>query len=313
MDLRQITMFLAVIESGGFTQAGKMLGVSQSAISRKIGLLEEELGDKLFFRLHQRVRLTNAGLALHRYALRISRDLRYAALEVSEIASLNRGHIKIAAGLTACVHIVPSVLELFRKQHPNIELQVRTGSASDLVHQVRNNSVDLAVLALPLEASDLEVIPLFSEEMVVVTSSKHAELSNRRTIRATELARYPMILYNRGASTRRLVEAFFERLGIKPNIVMESEHMATITPFVAVNLGVSLLPLSAVLFNFQKEKLHYLRITDKPLWRQSAIVLQISDCRPNALVELITLFQDAVNAAANVFVPVSCKMSSRVK
>jgi len=101
MDLRQLEMFLAVADNSSFTSAGRQLHVAQSAISRKIGLLEHELGERLFKRVNKRIFITPAGETFLRYARRIFQDLRNAALEISEFSRLEWGHLRIGAGAIA--------------------------------------------------------------------------------------------------------------------------------------------------------------------------------------------------------------------
>src|ERR1700731_5072312 len=95
MDLRQLEMFKAVAENSSFTVAGQRLYVAQSAISRKIRLLEEELGEKLFKRVNKRVFLTPAGEVMLRYSIRVFQELRNAVLEVSDLSQMRKGALRI--------------------------------------------------------------------------------------------------------------------------------------------------------------------------------------------------------------------------
>lgn len=291
MDLRQLEMFRAVAENASFTLAGEQLHVAQSAISRKIKMLEIELGDQLFKRVNKRIFLTPAGDTMLRYTRRIFQELRNAALEVSDLAEMKRGKLRIGSGMTACMSLLPPVIERFQSRYPKIDIQVVTGSADMLLLQIRNNILDIGVLTLPVNSTDLEVVPFTTEEMVVVTSPKNRKLKNRRAMKAAELAEHPMILFNHGSSTRMLLDQYFERIGVSPIVAMESESVATIKPLVQINLGVSLLPLRAVQPEARRGELHYLRISDVKLSRNIGLVFHKSDYQPKALRELIELFQ----------------------
>lgn len=291
MDLRQLEMFRAVAENASFTLAGEQLHVAQSAISRKIKMLEIELGDQLFKRVNKRIFLTPAGDTMLRYTRRIFQELRNAALEVSDLAEMKRGKLRIGSGMTACMSLLPPVIERFQTRYPKIDIQVVTGSADMLLLQIRNNILDIGVLTLPVSSTDLEVVPFTTEEMVVVVSPKNRKLKNRRTMKAAELAEHPMILFNHGSSTRMLLDQYFERIGVSPIVAMESESVATIKPLVQINLGVSLLPLRAVQPEARRGELHYLRISDVKLSRNIGLVFHKSDYQPKALRELIELFQ----------------------
>lgn len=291
MDFRQLEMFQAVADNLSFTVAGQKLFVAQSAVSRKIRLLEEELGEKLFKRVNRRILLTPAGEVMLRYTRRVFQELRNASSEVSDLAKLNRGTIRIGSGMTACMYILPPIIEKFQARFPKIEIQVTTGTAETLIPQIRNSSLDVGVLTLPTNSPDLEVIPFTTEEMVIVCSPKHRVLSKRKSILAADLKVYPMIFFNHGTATRRLIDDYFERLGWQPRVAMESESVATIKPLVRINLGISILPLRAIALEARRGELHYLRIRDEKLTRDIGLVFHSTDYKPRALLELIALFK----------------------
>jgi DNA-binding transcriptional LysR family regulator len=291
MDLRQLEMFLAVADNSSFTLAGRQLNVAQSAVSRKIKMLEEELGESLFRRINKRVYLTQAGETLAHRARKVFSELRIAAMEVSDVASLVRGRVKIGAGLTACMYLLPPVLEQFKKRYPKVEPVVVTGTTEGLLEQVRNNMLDLGVFTLPIPFSDLEVIPFCSEELVVVSSIHHPQLAHRRSIRAAEIAEYPLILFSKATTTRGLLDEFFRRVRIQPSVLMESENVATIKPLVAINLGVTIIPLPAVLAETRRKELHCVHIRDCSLTRQIGLAFPKFDQQPKIVAELVQLFE----------------------
>jgi LysR family transcriptional regulator, cyn operon transcriptional activator len=296
MDLRQLEMFLAVAENMSFTKAGEKLYVAQSAISRKISMLEEELGELLFKRVNKRIYLTPAGETLLRYARRTFQDLKNATLEISEMAHLKKGKLKIGAGMIACIYILPPVLEKFKARFPGIDVEVVTDTTESLLGRLRENELDLGLFVLPIEYPDVEVIPIVTEEMVVVTSRKHP-LARRASMRAEELSDYPLILFEEGTYTRRVLDGFFRETGVTPRISMEAGNVAVMKPFVRINLGIGLMPLPAVIEEAARKELHYLRIRDYNLTRQLGLVFQKGDHLPRLISELIALFKQEQGAA----------------
>ena len=291
MDFRQLQMFQAVAENLSFTLAGRQLFVAQSAISRKIRLLEDELGQKLFKRVNKRIFLTPAGEVMLRYARHIFQDLRNAASEVSDIAQLNSGVIRIGSGMTACMYLLPPVIEKFQTRYPKLEVRVVTGTSETLIPQICNGALDVGILTLPVKSPDLEVIPFTTEELVIVASPRHRVLAKKRNVAAEDLKGYPMILFNPGTATRQLIDEYFARIGLEPRIVMVSENVATIKPLVRINLGISLLPLPAVAIEARRGELHYLRIRGERLTRDIGLVTHKDDYKPKALLELMALFR----------------------
>jgi DNA-binding transcriptional LysR family regulator len=291
MDFRQLEMFHAVAENLSFTIAGQKLYVAQSAISRKIRLLEEELGERLFKRVNKRVFLTPAGEVMLRYTRRVFQELRNAVLEVSELANMNRGTIRIGGGMTACMYILPPVIDRFQAKYPRVEVQVVTGPADVLVPQIRNALLDIGVVTLPVNSPDLEIIPFAAEEMVVVASRRNRALARVRQMPAKEIANHPLIIFSKGTATRSILDAYFHRIGIEPRIAMESESVATIKPLVGVNLGISILPLPAVAAEERRGELHVVRIRDQKCIREIGLVTHRADYQPRVISELIDLFR----------------------
>ena len=292
MDLRQLEMAISVADNASFTRASQKLYVAQSAISRKIKLLEEELGEPIFKRVNKKIYVTPAGETLLRYARRIFQDMRNAKMEISEIAHLERGQLRVGAGMLACTYILPPVLERFKALHPRIDLEVITAPTDILLSKLSDNLIELGVFTLPIKHSDLQVIPLITEEMVVVTSPKHPVLSKETKINAEDLQNYPMILFPKGARTRDVLDGFFNNVGIVPRIVMEAENVALIKPLVKIDLGISIIPLRSVSEELQRGELHYLRIKNHKLIRKVGLVYHKSEYVPKMLAELIRLFKE---------------------
>jgi DNA-binding transcriptional LysR family regulator len=291
-------MALAIAENASFTRASQKLYVAQSAISRKIKLLEEELGEPIFKRVNKKVYVTPAGETLLRYARRIFQDIRNVKLEISEIAHLERGLLRIGAGMLACTYILPPVLERFKMLHPHIDLDVITAPTDALLIKLQDNSIELGVFTLPIHHPDFKVVPLLTEEMVVVTSPKHPVLSRRKTIEPQELKDYPLILFPKGARTRNVLEEFFREAGIVPRIVMEAENVALIKPLVKIDLGISIIPLLAVSDELERGELHSLKFRNQKITRQVGLVYHKSETPPRILTELIRLFKEVQRETA---------------
>jgi DNA-binding transcriptional LysR family regulator len=285
-------MALAVAENASFTRASQRLYVAQSAISRKIKMLEDELGEPIFKRVNKKVYVTPAGETLLKYARRIFLDIRNVKLEISEIAHLERGQLRIGTGMLACTYILPPVLERFKVLHPSIDLEVITAPTDALLVKLRDNSIELGVLTLPIHHPDLTVVPLIREEMVVVTSPKHPILSRRSWIDAQEIQDYALIQFPREGRTRHVIEEFFRKVGISPRVVMEAENVALIKPLVKIDLGISIIPSRSVAEELERGELHSLKIRNHKIIRQVGLVYHKSEHIPNILTEMIRLLKE---------------------
>ncbi|SVB01961.1 uncharacterized protein METZ01_LOCUS154815 [marine metagenome] len=293
MDLRQLEMFQAIVESGSFTKAGQRLHVSQSAISRQINLLEEELGVQVLMRSNKRVFLTEAGKTLLKHCYRIFRDIEEAVLAVSQNEMVGRGTLRVGGGMSVCSFLLPQILREYKTLYPNIALTVTTGTSEPTILKIRNNEVDVGVLTLPVESQDLEVTSVFREEMVVVTSQNHP-LSKKTEVTPEEIASMPLILFEQGSNTRKIIDQFFEKHDISPQIIMEMENVEIIKPLVDIGLGITIIPYQPIVREVEAGTLHFLRIAGYPLYRELGLVILKMSYQPIPLQRMIKLFTEMI-------------------
>jgi DNA-binding transcriptional LysR family regulator len=155
MDIRQLEIVKTVAETGSFTAAARQLHVSQSAISRQMLLLEEEL---------------KALLDLSR---RVLADVRDTTTAIVENHKTLRGTVHLAGGMTVCLHVFPSLLKEYRRRHPDVDIKLTTGGTPHLLERLRAGLVDVALLTLPVEGADLIQKPVMREELLLVTHPAH--------------------------------------------------------------------------------------------------------------------------------------------
>ena len=289
MDVRQLEMFRAVAEEGGFTRAAQRLKVSQSAVSRQVKLLEEELGGLLLHRTGKGVTLTGQGELLLKAANRIHRDIQDVAWQISETQKLQRGMLSLGGGMTVCMHVLPRLLKKFRSLYEEVDLRVTSGTSEAILRLVRNHQVDLGLLTLPIVATDLEVQPVLKEEMVVVTAPRHA-LSRERTVDAKSLGRYPLVLFERGSNTRKMLDEFFLEQEIPTDVAMETENVEIIKAMVASGLGISVIPYAAIAHDMRSGRFGWARLRGRRLYREAGWVYLKSDHVPRAIPEMLRVF-----------------------
>lgn len=292
MDLRQLEMFRAVAEEGTFTRAASRMHVTQSAISRQIKLLEDELGSVVLHRGQKKASLTGSGELLLKTVHRIQRELQETVSQISETRTLHRGSISLAGGMTVCLYILPPVLKRFRALYPKVEISVVNAATDVVLDRLRRHELDLALLTLPIVGDDLQVRPALREEMVVVTAPGHP-LSKRRPVPPEELAKHPLILYESGSNTRRVLDQFFLEEKIPARVVMETENVEIIKAMVSHGLGVSIIPFAAAAKDVRAGRLSYSRLKGRKLYRETGWVHLKSGYVPKAVTEVLRVF-DAV-------------------
>ena len=290
MDLRQLEIIRAIADSGSFTAAGAKLHVSQSAISRQILLLEEELGEPVFHRIGRRIRITPAGESLLQLSHRVFQDLQDTVSAISDKQESLKGTMRLVGGMTVCLYVFPALLAELRRVHPHLDMKITVGSGERSIAMLRSGAGDLGLITLPVEATDLVSLPVLEEELLLVTYPSHP-LAKKKTITPADLNRQHFILFETGSITRKLVEEFFASEKIKPEIVMETENVEIIKAMVRHGLGISIVPWQAAAADVRSKQLFCSRIAGHALKRQTGWLYPKMSRLPRTVSEVIRVFE----------------------
>lgn len=244
LNLTQIQTFLDVVELGSFSAAADRIGLSQPAVSLQIKELERHLRVKLVERIGKRVQPTPAGLSFTQYAKSLIELNRAAAEEMKRYAGGTRGCVRIGTGATACIYLLPPTLKHLRQRFPGLEIIVTTGSTSEFVKAVEENSIDLALVTLPVSSRALEVIPILEDEFVAIGSSTR---SMPDAVDVGFLALQPLILFEPGGSTRFVSDTWLRSQGKEAlKAVMSLGSVEAIKEIVRADLGCAIVPRMSV-------------------------------------------------------------------
>jgi DNA-binding transcriptional LysR family regulator len=286
MDLRQLEILRAVAETGSFTGAGRQLHVSQSAISRQILLLEDELNEPLFLRVGRRIQITPTGETLLQLSHRIFADIRETWSSIRDSQKTLTGTLRLVGGMTVCLYVFPKLLKEYRRLHPGVEINVATGATPRLIRTLRAGTADLGLLTLPLEDPSLTTVPVLREELLLVMPAGHP-LARRKQVSAADLVRQPFVLFESGSNTRRVIDEFFVRERIEPRVVSQTENVEIIKSMVATGLGISIVPYQSVAGEVRAGTLCWARIVGQKLVRETGWVYLRSDRVPRMAREMM--------------------------
>ncbi len=285
MDLRQLEILRAVADTGSFTAAGHRLHLSQSAVSRQILLLEEELDEELFLRVSGKIRITPAGTTLLDLSRRVFDDISEAKASISERRQTLGGTLRLVGGMTVCLYVFPTLIKEFRRVHPGVEVKLSPGATPRLVRQLRTGSADLGLLTLPADDPSLVAEPVIREELLVITAPQHP-LARKRVVTPQDLTRQPFILFEAGSNSRRTIEEFFAKEQVSPKVVTETENVEIIKALVRIRMGISIVPYQAVAREVSAGQLHCARIAGQKLLRDTGWVYLRSSRLPRAVEEM---------------------------
>ena len=290
MDLRQLEILQAIAETGSFTACGRKLHVSQSAISRQILLLEEELGEPLFLRVGRQVRMTPAAESLVQLGQRVFLDVRETVGAITDRTRELRGTLRLSGGMTVCLYVFPPLLKHLRRVHPHLDVRLTVATAGRSVQEIRGGRVDAGLLTLPVAESDLVTVPVLREELLLVTTPTHP-LARRKKVAARDLNGQPFVLFEVGSATRKVIDQFFATEKIEPTIVMDTENVEIIKAMVKTGMGVGIVPYQSVAREVRAGQFFCARIEGYELVRETGWVYARANRVPRVIHELLTAFE----------------------
>ncbi len=291
MDLRQLEILQAIAETGSFTACGRKLHVSQSAISRQILLLEEELGEPLFLRVGRKVLMTPAAESLVQLGQRVFLDVRETVGAITDRTRELRGTLRLSGGMTVCLYVFPPLLKHLRRVHPHLDVRLMVATAGRSLQEIRAGRVDAGLITLPVDESDLMTVPVLREELLIVTTPRHALARRRRRVAPRDLAGQPFILFEMGSATRKVIDRFFASENIEPTIVMDTENVEIIKAMVKTGLGIGIVPYQAVAREVRSGHLFCARIEGHELMRETGWVYARANRVPRMIEELLAAFE----------------------
>jgi DNA-binding transcriptional LysR family regulator len=245
MEVRQLRVFVAVAEEGGFSRAAERLYVVQSAVSAAVRGLERELGARLFDRDTRHVELTDAGRALLPEARTVLSAVSLASDSVAQVGTGLRGSVTLGTMQAQGMRRVStaSLIAGFQRDHPGVRISARhVGGSTEMARQIRDGRLDLGVLSLVERApAELELTLLASEEMCLACAPDH-RLATARVVSLAELASERFVDMPEGWGVRMAADRAFAIAGVSRTVSFELNDSAGVTEFVREGLGVAVLP-----------------------------------------------------------------------
>ncbi len=243
--LRQLTTFLSTVDSGSVTRAARSLNLTQSAASQQLRELERILGVRLLDRAKGKVIPSAAGEAL----LPAARRARIAIDDLMEAAvQLRSGdiaHLRLGTGSTACIYLLPQTFASVKRRMPRLQVAVTTGNTSQILDQLEEGIIDVALVTLPIRPSRaLVATPVIVDPLLALLPEDRAPTNS--TIEPVQLTHLPLILYETGGNTRTIINTWFHRAGIDLTPAMEVGSVEAIKVLVANGIGASILPKLAL-------------------------------------------------------------------
>ncbi|GAA0684107.1 LysR family transcriptional regulator [Marinobacterium maritimum] len=242
MDTAGLHAFVTVADTGSFSQAAQLLFLTQSAVSKRIALLESQLDCRLFDRIGRQVLLTEPGQALLPKARDILAAMDDAERMLGNLSGRVVGRLAVAASHHISLHRLPPLLKRFVENYPEVELDLQFAASEVAYEGVLRGDLELALITLAPEQDErICARTVWSDRLQYVVGRNHPLAANIHPD-LTELNRYPAILPGPDTFTHQRVRQQLARQGLELNLGMSTDYLDTIRMMVSIGLGWSLLP-----------------------------------------------------------------------
>jgi DNA-binding transcriptional LysR family regulator len=249
---------------------------AQSAVSKQIAALEEELGCDLFEQAGKKTLLTPAGERFLSYAERILTLTNEAHEALGDFKNGARGRISVAAIGSSTLYLLPDILYKFRVRSRDVDIVLRTAGGDEVKDMVARGVVDLGIVGSHVKTSEFASVHLFHDRISPFVNRNHP-LAKRRRIRFAELASEPMVQLGPWKSWQDYIMSVFRKAGMTPQVHMQLESIDAVKRMVERGLGFTILPHIAARSEVKAGKLVPLQLTDVPSLDREILLIHRKD------------------------------------
>ena len=294
MDNQNLSAFIIVAENKSFSEAAYVLDVTQSTISKRIALLESQVGKKLFDRIARRVALTEAGQELLPRARRILKEYANALQAINDLSGNVSGILRLAISHHLGLHRLPDLLKIFSKTYPDVVLDIEFMDSEKAYERVMQAKSEIGIITLGSEIHpNIHKKEIWDDPLKFVCSEDHA-LSKLLDPELEDLANFPVILPGLNTYTGRIVQNIFQYRQISLVTPMSTNYLETISKMVEIGLGWSVLPETLT------KNLHSLSVNHTSIKRQLGYIYHTKHTLSNAGVAFLSLLDKQCEIEVNL-------------
>jgi DNA-binding transcriptional LysR family regulator len=245
VNVSQLRTFIAVVDHRSFSEAARILGVSQPAVTMQIQALEADIGATLIDRGYRKVELTEAGRTLLPYARHVLAELEEARESLDKLAGTVSGRISIAASTTPGQYLLPRLLGSFLHEYPEVGITLRVYDSSEVIEHVARGEADLGMTGAEVAGARVHYERLGTDELVLICPTGH-RFAGRAGLSFADLAEQPFIVREAGSGTRIAAEEVIRRGGVDPGelkVVMELGTNEAIVGAVEGGMGLGIVSM----------------------------------------------------------------------
>lgn len=265
ITFRQLEIFRAVCEHRSYSRAARVMALTQPAVSSQIRQLEEVIGQPLFEYVARKLYLTEAAEALLEASADVFARLESLDMQLSDLRGTLQGQLTLAVESSA-QYFVPHLFGAFRRQHPEVVLQLMVVNRAQILQRLAENRDDLVIMSLVPQDMALEFLPFMNNPIVAVAPPGHPLCAASR-ISLPQLQEWPLLIREAGSGTRKACEEYFQQQRVRFARTFEVSSFAAQAESVAAGLGLALMPRHAVGAQLASGQLRELPVEELPLYR----------------------------------------------
>ena len=282
-------IFESVARNESISKASEELFISQPAVSQSIKKLEESIGGELFNRTKYGVRLTTEGKAFYEYIKKGLDFIENGERIFSQLKNLDIGTIRIGASASVTKHILMPYLKTFHKLYPNINIDIVNHLSNNLISMLKNGTIDVAILNLPIQDStDLIIKHFTTVQDIFGANNDYMDTSKEYSL--NELKKYNLITQKRPSNTRTYFDNFLKENNIKLIPTIEAVSFNVVCDLTKIGFGYSYLTREFVKDELEKGLIHELKTNILPNKRDIGLVTfknTITSYASQKLIDLI--------------------------
>jgi DNA-binding transcriptional LysR family regulator len=292
MQIESFKVFCDLVETESFTKTAQINGVTQSAISQQITMMERVFKSLLIERSKKNFRLTREGQVLYEYGKQIIQT--YASLDsrLQELKDVISGTIRVATIYSIGLHDLPPYLKKYMQSYPTMNLHVEYRHAGQVYEDVLSNIVDLGLVAYPTKESKLETVPLRKDPLVLICHPQHP-FAKLKAVKLKQLGDQKLVGFEPNIPTRKALDKVLREHGVSAKYAMEFDNVETVKRAVEIDAGVAVVPKVTVKQEAAKKSLAAVEIEDGQLFRPLAAIYKKDRVLSPAMKEFLALLKTA--------------------
>jgi DNA-binding transcriptional LysR family regulator len=291
MQIESLKVFCDLTETESFTKAAQINSVTQSAVSQQISSLERQFKSLLIERSKKKFRLTREGQVLYDFSKQIIQTYDALHSKLQEIKDIISGTIRVATIYSIGLHDLPPYIKRFMKDYPTVNIHVEYRRANQVYEDVLGNVVDLGLVAYPQRDLKLEVISLRKDPLVLICHPQHP-FGKLKATKLKSISGQKFIGFEPDIPTRKALDKILRENDVEVHTVMEFDNIETVKRAVEIDAGISIVPLSTIGQEINKQTLAAVPFDDGDYYRPLAAIYKKNKVLSPAMKQFLAILKD---------------------